>query len=350
MGYFEGFAPKITHLNTIDRVLSSYKHVRITTMLRAFFVMLSKAGWIQRLLTRWGFAWRAASRFVAGETREDALNVVRQLNRSGILVTLDHLGESTSTAEAARAASVEIITLLEEIDRAGLHSNVSIKLSQIGLKIDPDLCFEELINILDRARALGNFIRIDMEDSSLTALTLDLYERAVQRGYSNVGVVLQSYLYRTDADLEHVLLHGGRVRLCKGAYNEPAAVAYPRKADVDENYDRLTARLLQGALNCSAPELSPDGRTPPIPAFATHDPDRIAYVRRTATEVNFPQRALEFQMLFGIRRDLQESLAASGYPVRVYVPYGDHWYPYLMRRLGERPANMWFFLSNFIRN
>ena len=172
----------------------------------------------------------------------------------------------------------------------------------------------------------------------------------MQRRYSNVGIVLQSYLYRTDEDLEQVLLHGGRVRLCKGAYNEPAEVAYPRKADVDGNYDRLAARLLQGALDCGAPELSLDGRSPPIAAFATHDPARIDYVRRTATELNFPKRALEFQLLFGIRRDLQESLAASGYPVRVYVPYGDHWYPYLMRRLGERPANIWFFLTNFIRN
>ena len=338
------------HDVSLPSIFIQIKHVRITRMLRAFFVTLSKAGWMQRLLTRWGFAWRAASRFVAGETREEAINVVRQLNRSGIQVTLDHLGESTSTAEEARAASAEIITLLEEIDRTGLRSNVSIKLSQIGLKIDPDLCFEELINILERARALGNFVRIDMEDSSLTALTLDLYHRAVQRRYANVGIVLQSYLYRTGADLEQVLLHGGRVRLCKGAYNEPAEVAYPRKADVDGNYDRLAARLLQGALDCSAPELSQDGRSPPIAAFATHDPARIDYIRRTAIELNFPKRALEFQMLFGIRRDLQESLAASGYPVRVYVPYGDHWYPYLMRRLGERPANIWFFLSNFIRN
>jgi proline dehydrogenase len=319
-------------------------------MLRAFFVTLSKAGWMQRLLTRWGFAWRAASRFVAGETREEALKVVGLLNRSGIQVTLDHLGESTSTADEAREASTEIIALLEEIDRAGLRSNVSIKLSQIGLKIDPDLCFELLIHILERARTLGNFVRIDMEDSSLTALTLDLYHEAMQRRFSNVGIVLQSYLYQTSADLELVLAEGGRVRLCKGAYNEPASVAYPRKADVDQNYDRLAARLLQGAMDCGAPELSQDGRSPPIAAFATHDPARIEYVRRITNDLQIPQRALEFQMLYGIRRDLQESLAASGYPVRVYVPYGDHWYPYLMRRLGERPANIWFFLTNFIRN
>ena len=305
---------------------------------------------MQRLLTRWGFAWRAASRFVAGETREEALNVVRQLNRSGIQVTLDHLGESTSTTDEARNASAEIIALLDEIDRDGLRSNVSIKLSQIGLKIDPNLCFELLINILEHARTLGNFIRIDMENSSLTALTLDLYYKAVQRRYTNLGIVLQSYLYQTGADLEQVLLVGGRVRLCKGAYNEPVSVAYPRKADVDENYDWLAACLLQGALDCGAPELSRDGRLPPIAAYATHDPARIEYVRRTATDLNFPPRALEFQMLYGIRRDLQESLAASGYPVRVYVPYGDHWYPYLMRRLGERPANIWFFLTNFMRN
>ena len=160
------------------------------------------------------------------------------------------------------------------------------------------------------------------------------------------GVVLQAYLYRTGADLDRVLAIGGRVRLCKGAYNEPASVAFPRKADVDENYDRLSRQILMQALDCGQPELSADGRIPPIPAMATHDPKRIEFARRAARELAVPPRAVEFQMLYGIRRDLQEELAAAGYPVRVYVPYGTHWYPYFMRRLGERPANIWFFISN----
>ena len=312
-------------------------------------ITLSKADWAKRLITHWGFAWRAASRFVAGETSADALNVVQQLNQRGIQATLDHLGESTTSAAEARSAAQEITTLFEQIHQRGLRSNVSLKLSQLGLVVDPALCRELLFGILEQACRTDNFVRIDMEDASLTSQTIGLYQAAREQGYDNVGIVLQAYLYRTGADLDRVLASGGRVRLCKGAYNEPASVAFPRKADVDENYDRLARKLLEQALECGMPALSADGRIPPIPAIATHDPARIDYARRAASELGLSPRGLEFQMLYGIRRDLQEELAAAGYPVRVYVPYGSHWYPYFMRRLGERPENIWFFLSNYFR-
>lgn len=312
-------------------------------------ITLSKADWAKRLITHWGFAWRAASRFVAGETSADALNVVQQLNQRGIQATLDHLGESTTSAAEARSAAQEITALLEQINQRGLRSNVSLKLSQLGLVVDPALCRELLFDVLEQACRTNNFVRIDMEDATLTSQTIGLYQAAREQGYDNVGIVLQAYLYRTGADLDRVLASGGRVRLCKGAYNEPASVAFPRKADVDENYDRLTRKLLEQSLECGLPVLSADGRIPPIPAIATHDPARIEYARRAASELGLSPRALEFQMLYGIRRDLQEELAAAGYPVRVYVPYGTHWYPYFMRRLGERPENIWFFISNYFR-
>lgn len=318
-------------------------------MLRWFFVSLSKAGWAQRLITHWSFAWRAASRFVAGETAAEGLKAVRDLNTRGIQATLDHLGESTTSREEAHNAADEVISLLEKIEQHHLRANVSLKLSQIGLVIDPALCQELLFNILTKAREQNNFIRIDMEDSSLTTPTLALYHAAREQGFDNVGIVLQAYLYRTGADLDRILARHGRVRLCKGAYKEPASVAFPRKADVDENFDRLARSLIQGALEASCPALSDDGRFPPIPALATHDPARIWAARQFAEEVGLPQNAMEFQMLYGIRRDLQDQLAASGYPVRVYVPYGTHWYPYFMRRLGERPENIWFFVAHFFR-
>lgn len=318
-------------------------------MLRSLFVSLSKARWAHRLITRWSVAWRMASRFIAGENAELALEAVRTLNRRGIQATLDHLGESTRTEEEARGATGEIVHLLESIERHSLRANVSLKLSQIGLVIDPGLCCQNLFTILSQAQAMKNFVRIDMEDTSLTTPTLDLYHAALEQGYANLGIVLQSYLYRTSQDLARINRVGGRVRLCKGAYDEPESLAFPRKADVDANFDTLAHELVRSAVMHGCPELSEDGRIPPIPAFATHDPQRIRAARALALEAGLSQRALEFQMLYGIRRDLQEQLAADGYPVRVYIPYGTHWYPYLMRRLGERPANIWFFVSNIFR-
>ncbi len=318
-------------------------------MLRSIFIGLSKAQWANRLITGWGFARHAAGRFVAGETREAAVEAVRGLNARGIRATLDFLGENTTRPEDARHAAEQIILMLEVIQQAGVSANVSIKLSQIGLNLDGEYCRENLRRILEKARDLGNFVRIDMEDAAVTEKTLGHYEWARENGFDAVGIVIQSYLYRSEADIRRLMQGGGRVRLCKGAYQEPAEVAFPKKADVDRNYDHLVDLLLDGARQAGAPVASADGRIPPIPAIASHDELRIRHARKQAATLGLPKTALEFQMLYGIRRDLQETLAAEGYPVRVYVPYGTHWYPYFMRRLAERPANVWFFLSNFFR-
>jgi proline dehydrogenase len=318
-------------------------------LLRSFFITLSKAGWAQRTISGWGLAWRAASRFVAGERAEDAIQAIRELNHRGIHATLDHLGENTAHPEAARHAADEVIHALQVIDREGVRANVSLKLSQIGLVLDEQLCRENLRRILEEAQRLSTFIRIDMEDSGLTESTLQVYQWTREQGFDNTGIVIQSYLYRSEADICSILKQEGKVRLCKGAYHEPAHLAFPLKKDVDANFDKLATQLLEGALQAGAPEGSVDGRFPPIPALATHDEARIRYVEAEVRRLKMPKRALEFQMLFGIRRDLQDGLAAQGYPVRVYVPYGTHWYPYFMRRLAERPANVWFFISNFFR-
>jgi proline dehydrogenase len=318
-------------------------------MLRSLFISLSRAAWAQRAIPRLGLVKRMAGRFVAGETAEEAIEVIRQLNARGINATLDHLGENTTSADAACQAADEVVQMLAAMERAGVSANVSIKLSQMGLTIDPELCRQNVKRLLDQAQALGSFIRIDMEDSSLTEATLDVYFWARQQGYEQVGIVLQAYLYRSEADLRKILGLAGRVRLCKGAYNEPPQIAYPQKADVDQNYDRLAGLLMEGALQAGNLRLSSNGRIPPIPALATHDEKRIQTIRAMAERLKLPKDAFEFQMLYGIRRDLQEKLAAAGYPVRVYVPYGTHWYPYFMRRLGERPANLWFLASNFLR-
>jgi len=318
-------------------------------MLRAFFISLSKATWAQRWITRWGFAWRAASRFIAGENGEEAIQAIRQLNESGILATLDHLGENTSSAAEARKSTDEILQVLDQIHISGVRSNVSIKLSQIGLLLDDELCQQNLARILQKAQLTNNFVRIDMEDSSLTAKTLDALRWARAHGFFNVGIVIQSYLHRSAADVQMLIEEGIRVRLVKGAYQEPASVAYPAKEDVDKAFDQLAELLLAGSLSSQMDSNRADGRVPPLAAIASHDVKRIQFAREVQQKLGLPKEALEFQMLYGIRRDLQQELAAAGYPVRVYVPYGTHWYPYFMRRLAERPANVWFFISNFFK-
>lgn len=319
-------------------------------MLRSFFIYLSQAGWARQIVTKWSFARRAASRFVAGETLEDAVTAVEILNGKGIAATLDHLGENTTNPDEARRATEDIIQMLEAIEGSGVRSNISIKLTQIGLALSEGLCAENLRKIVSRADELDNFVRIDMEDSPWTETTIQLYNRVcAEFGTDRVGIVIQSYLYRSEDDVRRIASEGGRIRLCKGAYKEPPEIAFPEKADVDENFDKLTAVLVDLSAERGAPELRADGRIPPIPAIATHDEARIDFARAYATQKDFPILALEFQMLHGIRRDLQESLAKEGYPVRVYVPYGTEWYPYFTRRLAERPANVWFFLSNLLR-
>ena len=318
-------------------------------MLRAIFITLSKATWAQRTITRWPFAWKAASRFVAGEQSADAIRVIRELNDKGINATLDHLGENTTTPEEAAQATADIEHILDEIQQSGVRANVSIKLTQIGLALDEALCHTHLERILAHAVDCHNFVRIDMEDSPYTEQTLALYREMRRRGFDNTGVVIQSYLYRSGFDTTSLVELRARVRVTKGAYREPSDVAYPRKADVDSNYDRLAEMLLGGALTAGAQPVSDDGRTPPIPAIATHDIRRVEFAQAHAHRIGLPHTALEFQMLYGIRRDLQDQLVAAGYPVRVYVPYGTRWYPYFMRRLAERPANLWFFLTNYFR-
>lgn len=318
-------------------------------MLKGLFVFLSRAAWAQRLITRWRFAWRTASRFVAGETLEEALQAVRRLNQLGMTATLDHLGEDTTSMAEARQAGQEALRILQEIDRTGICCNVSIKLSQLGLRLDEEGCRRLLIEILEAARAWRNFIRIDMEDSTLVEPTLSLYRWARRQGFDNLGIAIQAYLYRSRADVEQLIGLQTRVRLVKGAYREPPRLAFPRKRDVDHTFDRLADLLLEAADQAGAPLVSSDGRFPPIPAIATHDIKRIRYAQETGRRLGLPQGAIEFQMLYGIRRDLQLQLVQAGYPLRIYVPYGTHWYPYLMRRLGERPANVWFFISNFFR-
>jgi proline dehydrogenase len=281
----------------------------------------------------------------------EAIRAIRELNEKCINVTLDHLGEHTSTREEANRATEDILLILDQIDKAGMRANVSIKLTQIGMGLDEEICRQNLVRILERVRDCKNFLRIDMEDTPYTDITLAMYYSMLQRGFnvSQVGLVVQSYLYRTEDDVRKLLEYNTHLRLVKGAYKEPSDKAFPKKADVDANFDLLTKLMIDAAAKIEENKISTDGRVPPIPAIATHDEKRIAFAKQYAEKVALPKEALEFQMLYGIRRDLQEQLVNQGYPVRVYVPFGTHWYPYFMRRLAERPANIWFFVSNYFR-
>jgi proline dehydrogenase len=320
-------------------------------MLRSFLIYLSQAAWAQRLVTSWSFAWWAASRFVAGETVADAIRVVKELNEKCINATLDHLGEHTSTIEEADRATADILAILNEIDRSDVRSNVSIKLTQIGMSLDEEICRQNLARILEQIKKHKNFLRIDMEDTPYTDTTLSLYYSMLQRGFNvgQVGIVVQAYLYRTEADVRKLLEYNAHLRLVKGAYKEPSDKAFPQKADTDANYDLLAKLMIDAACKIETNKVSADGRVPPIPAIATHDEKRIAFAKQYAEKVGLPKEAIEFQMLYGIRRDLQEKLVKDGYQVRIYVPFGRRWYPYFMRRLAERPANLWFFISNYFR-
>lgn len=317
-------------------------------MLRRLLLYLSTAGWARAALTRLGFARRTARRFVAGETVADAIGAIRALNAAGILATVDHLGENVTTEADADRAAEGYLCVLDELARSGVTSNISVKLTQLGLAVGESICVSNMRRILDRARRQNTFVRIDMESSEYTDRTLTVY-RTLRHdyGYENVGVVIQAYLYRSEQDVRELAAEGARVRLCKGAYNEPPDRAFPRKADVDANYVRLT-RLL---LDAWAPIASNggDGRIPAPVAIATHDEKVIAAARAYAADKPIRRAVFEFQMLYGIRRELQAQLVAEGYQVRVYVPFGSEWYPYFMRRLAERPANLWFFVSNLLR-
>lgn len=319
-------------------------------MLRSFLIYLSKAAWAQKLVTGWSFAWKAASRFIAGSSVDEAIAAVKSLNAKGINATLDQLGEHTSNPEEANRSADGIVAVLDAIHKAQIRANVSIKLTQIGMGMDDEVCSANLARILDRAKEYGNFVRIDIEDSPWVDKTIALYEAQLARGISTrtVGIAIQSYLYRAEKDVRAQVEKGTTFRLIKGAYKEPPEVAFPKKTDVDANYDTLTSILIDASL-AQKTEISADGRIPAIPAIATHDEKQIAFAKAYADKVGLPKTGLEFQMLHGIRRDLQDELALEGYPVRVYVPFGTHWYPYFMRRLAERPANIWFFISNFFK-
>lgn len=298
----------------------------------------------------WKFAWKAASRFIAGEKLEDAIRVVRDLNSKGINATLDHLGEHTHTPDESIRATEDILKIFDEIEKQDVSANVSIKLTQIGLALGDEICEKNLVRILTKAQEYNNFVRIDMEDSSYVDRTLLMYGKMRQKyHFDNTGVVIQSYLYRSEEDILQLSSLQSRIRLCKGAYKEPPEIAYPQKKDVDIAYDRLGGLMIDASIKAGMPEISQNGKIPPIPAIASHDPNRLVHIKEVADKKNFSRRAIEFQMLYGIRRDLQEQNVQEGYPVRIYVPYGTQWYPYYVRRLAERPANIWFFISNFFR-
>jgi proline dehydrogenase len=304
-------------------------------MLRQIFLYLSNQERLYNFARNNRLAKSFASRFVAGETLDEALAVVAALNRKKISASLDLLGESVRNEAEARAAGREYITVLDRIHAQKLDTNVSVKLTAMGLDISEDLCVDIMQDILDRARQYETFVRIDMEGSAYTERTLRLFEDRLYPHYrQHVGVVLQSYLYRTYADAEHTVALKCRVRLCKGAYKEPPTVAYPEKKDVDSNYVRCMHLLMERGN---------------YPGIATHDEAIIAEARRFARDTRIPSDRYEFQMLYGVRRDLQERLVREGYRMRVYVPFGTQWYPYLMRRLAERPANIAFITGNIAR-
>ena len=318
-------------------------------MLRTPLLYLSKAGWAHSSLARWGFARRAARRFVAGESIQEAVQVAQVLNRERLAATLAHLGEEVVLATEADQARLDCEELLRAIEEQKLGAYVSVKLTQIGLRVNFDLCMEHMLEIARVATLNETFVRIDMEESNTIDQTLSVEHALRRQGLRNVGLVFQSYLPRSERDLRTAVAAGIPVRIVKGAYQEPESVAFQKKAEVDASFDRMTEILLEAALNQGGVRASKDGRTPPLAAIATHDPARIQFAETLAERIGLPKAALEFQLLFGIRSELQRSLRDKGYPVRIYVPYGAQWYPYLMRRLAERPANLWFFVSNLVR-
>ena len=302
-------------------------------MLRAAFLWLSEQPRIFRFVRKNRVARKLASRFVAGETVDEAITTLRDLN--ALSASLDLLGESVLHAEEAQRACKTYLDVLERIYRAKANANVSVKLTQMGLDIDEQLCLGNTRSIIRKAKQYDSFVRIDMEQSSYTARTLQLFTDVFYPEFGNaVGVVLQSYLRRTGADVDAMIGLGARVRLCKGAYKEPEDVAFPDKRDVDANYIACMERLLEHGN---------------YPGIATHDVAIIDHAKAFTKKRGIPAERFEFQMLYGVRRDLQHRLRREGYNMRVYVPFGTHWYPYLMRRLAERPANIAFIATNILK-
>lgn len=304
-------------------------------MLKAAFLWLSEQPSIFRFVRKNPLARKLASRFVAGETINEAVTALRDLNASGLTASLDLLGESVLHAEEASRACQTYLDVLDRIHAAKANANVSVKLTQMGLDLDEQLCLRNMRAIIGRAKQYGSFVRIDMEQSSYTARTLQLFTDVLYPEFGNaVGVVLQSYLRRTAADVDAMIALGARVRLCKGAYKEPEDVAFPDKKDVDANYVACMERLIERGN---------------YPGIATHDVKIIEHAAAFIQKKNIPAARYEFQMLYGVRRDLQFRLRREGHNLRVYVPFGTHWYPYLMRRLAERPANIAFITTNILK-
>src|SRR5262245_10775547 len=298
---------------------------------KAFFHLLARSGTLKKIASRYGMRRRSsfARRFIAGETVEEAIDAARRVETAGLTHTLDYLGESVRTLGEADAATRDYLRVIDAIIKAGIGRNLSLKLTQLGLDVDRASAVDNLRRILEHAQDF--FVRLDMESSQYTETTLRIFETLWEQNYRNIGVVLQAELYRTQQDVERIIALGARIRLVKGAYREPASVAHPKKSDVDAAFAQLMKRLLVEAT---------------YPAIATHDEAMLREAQRYATEQHIAKERFEFQMLYGIRRDLQASLVAQGYRVRVYIPFGRQWFPYFMRRLGERPANVGFVLRS----
>jgi len=302
---------------------------------RNALLYLSRQEQLKDFATRFPLFKKMTTRFVAGENIEEATAAIRQLNALGCTASFDHLNESVANAAETSEEVREYLRVLARIDETGIKSNVSIKLTQFGLDIDTELTYRNARAIVEDAARRGNFVRVDMEGSVVTQKTIDIFKQLREEfGVNDVGIVLQSYLRRTFADAENLLKIPARIRICKGAYNEPASVAFPDKKDVDENYIKVMKLLLSSGT---------------YHGIATHDPRMIDATIEHMQREGIKKEAFEFQMLYGVRRDLQEQLARDGYNMRVYVPYGKHWYPYFMRRLAERPANVWFIMKNMLR-
>lgn len=306
-------------------------------LLRDLFLAMSTNALMRRFVVGFPLSRRVSRRFVAGETIDEAIQVVKKLRAQGIDVTFDQLGESVTNEAEARAAKDGYLRALDAIAANHVSSQLSLKLTQMGLDLSTDLCLANVREILTRARQVGTLVTMDMEDSKHTQITLDVFKQ-LRAEFDNVGIVIQSYLYRSEQDFQDLLALDANIRLCKGAYKEPATVAFPKKKDVDANYLKLAQRFFDSVDTHHA-----------YLDLATHDEKIIAWAKQYVTAHHIDRRRFEFQMLYGIRADLQRRLVAEGYTMRVYVPCGTHWYPYFMRRLAERPANVIFLVSNLFR-
>ena len=302
---------------------------------RSALIWLSRQEGLKDFATGFKLFKKLTTRFVAGDTIDEVIPIIHEINAENSTASFDHLNESVESAAEAEREVEEYLNILAKIDEKRVRSNVSIKLTQFGLGLDPEMAYRNARRVVEEAQRRGNFVRVDMEDSKVTQVTIDIFKRLrAEFGLNDVGIVLQSYLYRTYADAQELVKLPARIRICKGAYFEPPEVAYAEKKDVDANYVKVMQLLLSSGI---------------YHGIATHDPKMIDATIDFATREGIGKEKYEFQMLFGVRRDLQRQLARDGFNMRVYVPYGKHWYPYFMRRLAERPANIWFVLKNLAK-